>query len=296
MNSDDLAIAVVGCGRWGKNLIRVFDDLASVSLCCHTGTRANQQWLATQYPAVECTTDLNHVLEADVDAVAIATPIDTHYDIARQVMESGIDVFVEKPLTADGETARELADLASSRSVILGVGYVFVYHPAFRYIEQIQAETPIEYVRFEWRKLGGFDEDIVANLASHDLAMAYHLFRSRPNSVDIVESVQAAGGRNIATLHATFENARCQVHLNRLDSRKRKTATFVTESGDIYLWQDDTVMQFDSTSDSFQTVFETDREPLKVEIECFLDSVRDDRTPLTDGEFGATVTELFNSL
>ena len=296
MDNNDIEVAVVGCGRWGKNLIRVFDDLATVRLCCHTGTPRNRQWLAKHYPTVECTTDFDRVLAADIDAVAIATPIETHYRLVRKAIENETDVFVEKPLTERGETARELANLALNHSAVLAVGYVFVHHPAFRYIAQVHADTPVEYARFEWRKLGGFKEDIIANLGSHDFAMAYRLFGSRPDSVELVESIQATGRRNIVTLNLTFEEAECQVCLNRFDPQKRKTVTFITNSDELYFWEDDTVRRFDPTTESFQPVFETDREPLRVEIERFLACVRRERTPVTDGDFGAVVTELFESL
>jgi predicted dehydrogenase len=289
-------VALVGVGRWGKNLLRVFDRAASVAVCCHTGTDGNRRWVESTYPTVPLTTDFDRVFDRDVDAVVVATPIDTHADIVREALARGVDVFVEKPLTADAATATELADLAACRGRVLFVGYVFVHHPVFRRLRRIHAETPFVQVRFEWRKFGEFDEDPVANLASHDLAMAYRLFGRRPDAVEAVDRLDALGSSNAVSLRGSFGPAQCWFSYDRLATEKRKTVTLVTEAGTVYRWVDDRLLRLDGADEAYREVFVAEREPLAVEAERFLAAVRGDRDPVTDGAFGAAVTDLFDGV
>lgn len=288
-------VCVIGCGRWGRNLIRVFDDIANVTVCCHTGDPDNARWLDFNYPSVDRTTEFDDVVAADPDAAVVATPIRTHYEYTRRLLEHDIPCFVEKPLTANVDTARRLATLSVERNVLLFVGYVFVHHPVFEHLLQLHRETPFEHVRFDWHKLGGFEEDIVANLASHDLAMAYRLF-GRPDSVNLRYAVKGPDVRNIASISASFDGADVWIELNRLDRQKRKTVTAVTCEGDVYHWEDTELARLSDARNEYRTTFTTDREPLRVEIARFLECLNRGRQPDTDGEFGAVVTELFADL
>lgn len=290
------SIGIIGCGRWGKNLIRVFNDVADVVVCCHSGNSQNRRWMADNYPSITLTTSFDQVLETELDAAVVATPIGTHYNLTRQLLNQGIPTFVEKPLTADPESAAELAELAEKRGVVLFVGYIFVHHPVFRRLLSIHTDTPFEYVGLEWHKFGAFDTDIIVNLGCHDLAMIYQLFGSLPESVMVTDSVKTFGTRNLVSIEASFEKATCHIRLNRLDEHKRKKGTFVTTAGDVYLWDDcELSLIVDPAGDS-KTVFKTNREPLRVEAKRFLKCLKANRTPVTDGRFGAKVTELFDGL
>jgi len=296
MSATDAKIAVIGCGRWGKNLIRVCDDIADVVLCCHQGGAQNRQWMEDTYPSIPLTTSFEQVLDADLDAAVVVTPIGTHYSLTKQLLQQDIPTFVEKPLTADPASATELSALARDRQTVLFVGYIFVHHPVFQRLKTIHNDSPFAHVELKWHKRRASNTDIIANLASHDIALLYHLFGTQPDSLTRTSSVQALGAHNIVSIQAEFEVATCRIHLNRVDNQKRKTGTFVTTSGDIYLWDDHELYYATTADPDFETVFSTEKEPLKVEVRRFLDCVETDRTPVTDGQFGATVTTLFDGL
>ena len=103
-----MKIAIVGIGRWGKNLIRDFSKLVQVKTCVTTGNRKNLAWLQQNYPDIIHTTDIHEILkDPSVDAIVIATPINSHFSIAKKALESKKHVFVEKPLTKTvGETQK----------------------------------------------------------------------------------------------------------------------------------------------------------------------------------------------
>lgn len=280
----------------GKNLIRVFDDIADVVLCCHLDGAQNRQWMEDTYPSIPLTTSFEQVLDADPDAAVVATPVETHYSLTKQLLQQGIHTFVEKPLTADPASAAELSALARDRQTVLFVGYIFVHHPVFQRLKAIHNDSPFTHVELEWRKRRVNDTDIIASLASHDIALLYDLFGTQPDSLTKTNSVQALDARNIVSIQAAFEDATCRIQLNRVDIQKRKTATFVTSSGDVFLWDDHELYRATTADVGFETVFRSEKEPLKVEVRRFLDCVETNLTPVTDGQFGATVTTLFDGL
>jgi len=288
-------LALVGCGSWGRNLVRVFDDLATVRWCCHTGSTENREWMQTNYPGVSMTTEYRRVLDDPaVDAVAIATPIDTHYDLVRRALRAGKHVFVEKPVTVSTERANELVALADDADRHLFVGYVFVYHPVFRQLASIHETDPIEALYFDWRKTGGFSADIVANLGSHDFAMARRLTGSRPTEVRVVHETRLYGGRNVVSIAAAHDDGPdCRIDLNRLAPDDRKTVTFVTASGNLFVWTGMRLERLEPAATAFEGVFEGDREPLAEECGAFIDAVENGSDPVTDGAFGRDVTAAF---
>ena len=99
-----------------------------------------------------------------------------------------------------------------------------------------------------------------------------------------------------SSISASFGDSSVRIELNRLDRRKRKTVTAVTAGGDVYQWEDDELVRLSDDGDAYRTTFTTEREPLRVEATRFLECLETGRTPVTDGEFGAVITELFADL
>ena len=125
-----MRIAVVGAGYWGVNLVRVFHQLGALYLVCDF-SEAQLGPLAQKYPGVEMNADLDAVLrDPKVDAVVIATPAESHYDVASRSLSAGKDVYVEKPLTLRSEEAGKLTELAERQNRILMVGHLLKFHPA----------------------------------------------------------------------------------------------------------------------------------------------------------------------
>ena len=132
-------VALVGYGYWGPNLLRNYVELqgAWVQWVCDSDPEALKR-VAARYPSVPCTSDYQEVLaDAKVDAVIIATPISTHFSLAKQALLAGKHVFVEKPMTGSTVEAVELAALAKERGLTLMVGHTFVFSPPVRMVKQI---------------------------------------------------------------------------------------------------------------------------------------------------------------
>ena len=133
-------VAVVGSGYWGKNLVRNFHNLGALKLVCDKN-EALLEMYKEQYPGIEGSVALSSVLgHDDIDAIAIATPAETHFALASEAIIAGKHVYVEKPLALNGEEALALTRLAREHGVVLMVGHLLQYHPVFiRLREMVQA-------------------------------------------------------------------------------------------------------------------------------------------------------------
>ncbi|HEY1303108.1 MAG TPA: Gfo/Idh/MocA family oxidoreductase [Vicinamibacterales bacterium] len=189
----DLAgIAIVGCGYWGINYVRVFSELpgARVVVVCDQRPERLQE-VGRRFPAVALTTQLESALnEHGVDAVVVATSATTHYDITRRAIAAGKHVLVEKPLTTRSADAALLVEAAASRSVVLMVGHTFVYNAGIRKVkEYIQSGRDEVYYLYSSRtNLGPIRHDVNAlwDLAPHDIAIFNFLLDSTPRWVSAV--------------------------------------------------------------------------------------------------------------
>ncbi|MGC3973125.1 MAG: Gfo/Idh/MocA family oxidoreductase [Nitrospira sp.] len=186
-------IAVIGAGYWGKNLVRVFSELTVLAAICDRDEAALRQF-GQEYP--ECTLSLSPTelfRDASINAVAIATPAETHGDLVRDALQAGKDVFVEKPLCLTVEVGRELVKLAADLGRILMVGHVLWYHPAIIALKQLidRGELGrVQYIYSNRLNLGRIrrEENILWSFAPHDVSVMLGLLDEMP------EEVQAQGG------------------------------------------------------------------------------------------------------
>lgn len=288
-------VAVVGIGRWGKNLLRCFDERTEVVACHHTGDEDNAEWVADHYPEVEVTTDYDDVLEEPrVDAVVIATPIATHVDLARRALSADRHVFVEKPLAPTAGDGAELLDLADERDRTLFVGYVFVYNPAIGRLGEL-IDGDARYARFDWKKFGPFDEPVVRNLLSHDVAVLRHLFDSEIEAMRVLDDGGVADRTDVVSVGGSLRSGPAfSMHANRISRLDRKAITVVTDTEECLQFEDDALYRFGP--DGYVPVAVPDVEPLAVECEAFLECVETGRIPVTDGEFGNAVDRVLDEV
>ncbi len=183
-----LSIAVIGCGHWGKNLVRNFSELGVLRAVCETNPEIRAH-LAHQYPRVKVFADHEALLkDPDIDAVAIATPAVTHYALTKQALEHGKDVFVEKPLALSVAEGEALVRLAEARGRILMVGHLLHFHPAIRCLKQLIEEGQlgkIYYLYSNRLNLGKFriEENILWSFAPHDVSVMLGLLNEMPSEV-----------------------------------------------------------------------------------------------------------------
>jgi predicted dehydrogenase len=191
--SAKIGIAIVGCGYWGVNHVRVFSELreASVELVCDQQPERVAE-IGRRFPGLQTTTNLDDVLaHPAVDAVVICTSASTHYELTRRCLEAGKHVLVEKPITTSVEEADALVALAEQRDRLLMVGHTFLYNPAVQAVKGYIREERIGRVYYLYAQrtnLGPIRRDVNAlwDLAPHDVSIFNYLLDSTPEWVSAV--------------------------------------------------------------------------------------------------------------
>ena len=226
--------AVVGCGYWGKNLVRNFAGLSDLAMCCDESESVRKA-LARQYPSSKVVGSYQEVLENDsVDAVVLATPAHTHAELAVAALQSGKHVFVEKPLALSVADAERVAQAVADTGRILMVGHLLVYHPAVDYLKTLieSGELGEVYYCYSQRlNLGKVrsDENALWSLAPHDISIILHLIGEEP------EEVEASGQaflqpniEDVVFLLLRFPSGRvAHIHVSWLDPNKERRLTVV---------------------------------------------------------------------
>lgn len=185
----NIAVGVVGCGYWGPKLVRNLHSLPGADLRMVADLdEVRLAHIRGLYPGAETTTSYQALLDSPVEAVVVATPVATHYDLARRALLHGKHVLVEKPLTNNSEQARALVDMAQERDRVLMVGHTFEYNPAVDYLKDFIVSGKlgrVYYVNCTRVNLGIFQKDInvVWDLAPHDISILLYLLGIKPDKV-----------------------------------------------------------------------------------------------------------------
>src|ERR1700747_2463167 len=190
MGGSVINVGVIGYGYWGPNLVRNLFEVAETQVVAVSDTRQDRlEQVKNRYPSVEVTTDFRELLSnAKIDAIAIATPVSTHYDLALRALQSGKHVMVEKPMTSSTEQALRLLEEADRRGPSLLGDPTFVYTGAVRKIKEIVDQGrlgDIYYYDSTRVNLGLFqhDVDVLWDLAVHDLSIMNYILPNSPCAV-----------------------------------------------------------------------------------------------------------------
>ncbi|MFW6129516.1 MAG: Gfo/Idh/MocA family protein [Candidatus Aminicenantaceae bacterium] len=207
-------IAVIGCGYWGKNLVRNFYELNALYAICDSEEKILNH-LKQKYPNLTAYQDVSRVLaDPKIKAVAISTPAATHCDLATQALNAGKDVFVEKPIALNHKEGKELVSLADDKNRILMVGHILEYHPAITKLKHMIDKGElgkINYIYSNRLNLGKFrtEENILWSFAPHDISAILNLLGEMP------EDVSAYGGNflnpditDVTVTNMTFPSVR----------------------------------------------------------------------------------------
>lgn len=289
-------IAIVGVGQWGRNLLREFSKIASMVTCCHQGNLETRRWLKANYPTVKITTDYNAPLrDRTIDALVIATPIDTHFELAYRALQAGKHVFIEKPITETVTQAKKLVTLARQKKRILFVGHTFVYHPVLQKLKELTKKEKVQYLHFIWHKFGTFEENILWNLACHDISIAIELLGT-PQEIRLLHSRGIISKADIVTLLLKYRALkRAVVHLNRASLHKTKSVLVLTNRN-IFVWHDNSLYKLDTRKRTFGLLFQSREEALSTECRNFISCIQRNKSPYTDGEYGLRVVRLLNAI
>jgi predicted dehydrogenase len=227
-------LAQIGVGQWGKNLARNFAELAELAWVCDIDEQQHAG-LGERHPSARVTAIVDDVLADDtVDAVVIATPVPTHYELARRTLEADKHVFVEKPPAMRAAELEELCDLAEERQRVLMPGHLLLYHPAVRALKEIVDSGELGdvlYVYGNRQNLGTFrtNENALWSLGVHDLSVLLHLIEEEPNEVRAHGNAFLTGGvEDVVFCYLRFPSGKmAHMHLSWLDPHKIRRITVV---------------------------------------------------------------------
>ena len=311
-------VAIVGYGYWGPNLLRNYIELpqAWVEWVCDSRPEALAK-AKGRYPAVAGTTDYQEVLDdPKVDAVVIATPISTHFQLTKRALLAGKSVFVEKPMTGSTADAIELVELAKEQGLTRMVGHTFVFSPPVRKVKQIIESGELGDIFFVTSSritLGLHQKDVsvVWDLAPHDLSILHYWLNETPSRVSVSgRACINPGIPDVAFINLTFPSGIvAELQVSWLSPVKlRRTMVVGTKKMLLY---DDTesvekVKIFDhgvdfkdpQTFGEYQLSYRTGdilspkisgSEPLAIEASHFLECLETGAVPITDGEAGLAV-------
>ena len=209
-----ICMGVVGAGYWGPNLARNIASLqqTELSYICDVDKERLEK-IASIYPLARCTTKLDDLLESDIEAVAIATPVKTHYQIAKKFLAAGKHVLIEKPMTRSSKEAENLLDLAKKKNLILMVDHTFNYTSAVKKIKELISKKELGELMY-WDSvrisLGLFQHDVnvLWDLAVHDLAIMDYVISEKPISVRAIGMTHYTEGiENIAYISLKFNKS-----------------------------------------------------------------------------------------
>jgi len=324
-------IGVVGAGYWGPNLIRNF---AAAESCALAGVADLDEGrlarMKNSYPKITVTTRFQDLLDnPEIQGIALSTPANTHYELARQVLEAGKNVFVEKPLAQTVAECEDLIRLAGERNRVLMVGHTFEYNAAVQRVEEYirnQELGEIYYIYSQRLNLGVVRQDVNAmwNLAPHDISIALRWLGAMPAAVNAQGYTYLQEGvEDVVYLNLEFaDGVAVHIHVSWLDPGKVRRMTVVgsekmvvyddaSTEAKIQLFDkgidrqhiDGSLGDFDSFG-KFQLIQRAGDvlipridfvEPLKVECAHFVECIAQNKTPITDGENGLRVVKVLEA-
>lgn len=322
--ADKIQVGVVGCGYWGPNLIRNFSSCPAteVRAVCDADP-ARLESIERKYDGLKAVTSLNALLELPIQAVAIATPVSTHFPLAARCLEAGLHVLVEKPLAATVEEAQALIDLAARRQRVLMVDHTYLFSNAVRRIKQMveQGELgDLYYIDSVRSNLGLFQRDVnvVWDLAPHDLSIVDYVLGYEPRSIsawgcahvdphieDIAYVNVDYSERMLANFHVNwlspvkvrqmiFAGSRKSLVFNELNTgepiKVYDRGIDVGEDGE----ERRKVLVGYRTGDVWSPHIEP-AEALQVAVGHFAECIREQKPPLSDGHLGLRVVGLLEA-
>lgn len=321
---DRVNIGVIGCGYWGPNLIRNLAEVNESNLMVVADLKADRRaYIQRRYPAVQVTSDYTDLFSMPLDAVVVATPPATHFRVARDCLQHGLHVMVEKPLTLTSRDSIELIELARCQDRTLMVGHTFVYNPAVQALKDLITSGElgqVHYIDAVRVNLGLFQPglDVVWDLAPHDISILLYLLDAEP----IVVSAHGAdcifrGQPDIAYINLDFaNNALAHVRVSWLDPCKVRRIT-VVGSRKMVVYDDvdnvekikiydkgvdappytDTYKDFQCSYRQGNIVIPTipGAEPLRVECQHFLQCIMNHEEPRSCGRVGLQVVRVLEA-
>src|SRR5947199_4323412 len=315
---------VIGYGYWGANVVRNLTSLEGSELMavCDKSPAARRR-MQKAHPGIAVATEASEILcSADVDAVAVVTPVWTHYELAKSALENGKHVFVEKPFTSNTAQAEELIELAAKKNLKIMVDHTFLFTGAVKKIRELVDEGALGklyYYDSTRVNLGLFQHDInvIWDLAPHDLSIMDYLIKETPEAIVATGQTHLNGFEDVAFMTVYFpDKVIAHINVNWLSPVKVRT-TLIGGEKKMLVWNDleadekirvyDKGVKITSKEDLDRELLVSYRsgdiwapkidqtEALNVELGYFIDCIRHDRKPHNDGAAGLRVVKLLEA-
>ena len=317
-----IRIGLIGYGYWGPVVARNFHatDGCQLAAVCDGNPRA-QERARKAHPGIQVTGDPSEIVRSpNIDAVAVITPVWTHFEFAKAALENGKHVFVEKPFTSSSSEASELIDLAAARNLRIMVDHTFLFTGAVRKIRQMIDEGvlgKLYYYDSSRVNLGLFQHDVnvIWDLAPHDLAIMNHLIDGQPESVSATGQCHLNGLEDMAYVTVYFSKMLAHINVNWLSPVKVRT-TLIGGEKKMVVWNDleadekvkiydkgveinngqgvyDLLVSYRSGDMWAPKVDQT--EALKLEAKYFVDCIEKNENPFNDGVSGLRVVRILEA-
>ncbi|HOC90023.1 MAG TPA: Gfo/Idh/MocA family oxidoreductase [bacterium] len=318
-------VGVIGVGYWGPNIIRNFDSCNQTRMVIASDLKPERlAFIQKKHPALKATADYREIInDPAIDAVAICTPVFTHYELAKEALLAGKHVFLEKPMTSTSQQAEELVNLAAQKKLTLMLDHTFIYTGAVQLIKKLVDAGEIgdiyyfDSVRIN---LGLFQHDVnvIWDLAPHDISIMDHFLQLKPESVVATGADHVGKGHeDVAYLTVYFpNNIIAHIHANWLSPVKIRQ-TLIAGTKKMIVWDDnlpnDKIKIYDSgitvnrTKDEIYDTLIQYRtgdmwapkvpltEALSLEVNHFAECIQSGATPLTDGVAGLNVVRILEA-
>ena len=316
-------VGVIGYGYWGPNIVRNLMSLeeSRVVAICDKSEKSLKR-AQQSYSDVLLTTNPSDLLQSpEIDAIAVVTPVWTHFELAKQALENGKHIFVEKPFTSTVEQGKILIDLAEKKNLQIMVDHTFLFTGAVRKIRQLMDEGTLGnlyYYDSTRVNLGLFQHDVnvLWDLAPHDLSIMGHVIHGRPQAVVATGEKHLNGHVDVAFMTIYFpDNVIAHINVNWLSPVKVRT-TLIGGEKKMLVWNDleadekikvydkgvqkgngqgvyDLLVSYRSGDMWAPKVEQT--EALKVELSYFLNCIEHDENPHNDGRAGLQVVEMLEA-
>jgi len=316
-------VGVIGYGYWGPNIVRNLDGLDStrVEMVCDTSASALAR-VRKAHPNIQAVSDPDDILRSPkIDAVAVITPVWTHYELAKRALENGKHVFVEKPFTSNSSQGKELIELAARKKLTVMVDHTFLFTGAVRKIRELIASGALGdlyYYDSHRVNLGLFQHDVsvIWDLAPHDLSIMDHIINSEPEAVVATGEKHLNGVEDIAFITIYFpRNVIAHINVNWLSPVKIRT-TLIGGQKKMLVWNDlvadEKIRLYDrgvqiSSGEGIRDLLVSYRagdmwaprveqlEALHVELAYFSDCIMNNKTPFNDGHAGLRVVQMLEA-
>ncbi len=319
-----IRIAQIGIGNWGKNLLRTLFSLPDVEVPVIAELDPElREEARKQYPGLQTVESAEQVLaDPNVDAVVIATPPRTHYELASQALRNGKHVFVEKPITLAAEDAERLVKQAEETGLTLMVGHILEYHPAFLRMKELIDAGDLGEVLYAYStrvNLGVVrrDENALWSFAPHDISVILWFFGETPSRIQCTgRAYLQPGVEDVVFLNLAFPSGKlAHIHVSWLDPHKVRRLTLVGSQkmavlddmqamekiriydkgvefkGGFLGYGEDLTLRFGDIVVPYVKM----QEPLRLELQHFVDCVRTGSRPRSDGYNGLRVVRVLQA-